>query len=261
MKLITIAILLLSPLAFANQAERDRRILLNTEDSVNPSTEELNQYPEIYLDSDSIISERNTETGIIEDPFYTRNDDVFFSLSYQFSYDYEAPTKISAIEGSYKQRFDNSYQMLWYGVQIKRTTANYDAIAEERTSDSGDANSVANTQRDSNSQALTTIGFGLGHRFKTLSEAFNSDRFFEMIMVYGNYIFHADSTDTEQYRGYGYNADYSLLYRSSKSMTYGFKISYNWATVERPVVDEEKLPDRTLVFGWTALGFELGYFF
>jgi hypothetical protein len=82
-----------------------------------------------------------------------------------------------------------------------------------------------------------------------------------MVSVFGNYNFHADSTDSESYSGFGYTAEYSLSYRSSKRFFYGGKISYNWALVDRSQVDEEDLTERSLVFGWTTVGFEFGYFF
>lgn len=260
-RIVFIIFTLTLSIAQANQADRDRRILLKPSDSVTPTTRDLNSYPDIYLSKDSIIADRNLDTGVIDDPFHTLNDKGMVSFSYQFSYDYEDFTKISSFEASYKHKFEESYTEMWYGVQLKRTTAKYDAVAEERVSASGNTNSVATEIREENLQSLTSIGLGLGHRFKTLSLAFDSSRIFETLMVYGNYVFHVDSTDSEKYTGFGYNADYSLLYRSSKSMTYGMKLSYNWAMVERERVDDEKLPDRTLVFGWTALGFELGYYF
>jgi len=105
------------------------------------------------------------------------------------------------------------------------------------------------------------MGLGAGYRFRALSSQFFTDRFFENISVFGNYMFHSDGTNQEKYKGYGYTAEYGLNYRSSKKLFYGGKLSYNWAMVERAPIDDESLSARSLVFGWLTFGFELGYYF
>ncbi len=241
--------------------EQDREELLRRLINEKISREELNKYPEIYQFSDSVLSERSIETGIRSDAYYTRQDDRRFSLSYSFSYDYEDITKIQTFDLNYFNQFDNSYRQMWWGAQIKSTTAKYDAIADERTSTSGNSNSVANTTRNSELQSFTIMGLGLGHRFKILAEAFDTQRMFEFIAVYANYILHVDNTNSDTYSGYGYNAEYSINRRTNGGFFYGAKLSYNWALVEKAPVDDEKLNDRSLVFGWTSVGFELGYIF
>jgi hypothetical protein len=261
-----IAILLLAlgisinSLADINQ-ERDRELLLENRKNVEIHGSELSTYPEIYLQKDSVLKERINSTGLSSEPYYTRQDSTRLSFSFSFSVDYEDLTKIQSFDAVYSNQFDNSYKDLWWGVHFLRTSAQYDAIADERSSDTGSPDSVANTARRDNLQTLSIFGFGLSHRFKTFSEAWGTDRVFEFISVYANYIFHNDQTDDEKYSGIGYTADYSLTYRSSERIFYGGKISYNWALLDRPQVDEEDLIDRSLVFGWTSIGFEAGYIF
>jgi hypothetical protein len=260
-------VLILLTLSFASvthadvNLERDRELLLENRKSTHIHGKELNTFPEIYLHEDSTLKERNKATGLYSDPIYTRQDTTRLSVSFSFSVDYEDLTKIQSFDGTYSKQFDNSYKDLWWGVHFLRTSAQYNAIADERTSTSGSSDSVANTDRRDNLQTFSIFGFGLSHRFKTLSEAWNTERVFEMVSVYGNYIFHNDQTDDERYSGFGYTADYSLTYRTSQSIFYGAKVSYNWVLIDRPQVNEENLNDRSLVFGWTSIGFEAGYVF
>jgi len=260
MKLI-IALFLLSTSSFAQYFKQDKRELLQTTSPSSIKVDDINTYPEIFLKDDSILTHRENKSGVINEPYFTGVDHHRLSASFQFSYDYEDITKIQTLEALYLNRFDQSFTNAWWGLQFKRVVAQYNAIADERTTDSGDANSTANLDRTTNIQSISMIGVGLAYRFKAFADLLNSDRTFEVIQVFGDYCFHLDSTDDEKYAGYGYNASYSLEYRSSNSFFYGAKLSYNWVFVERSQVEEEKLPDRTLVFGWTQFGVELGYYF
>ena len=237
----------------------DEEEILNYPKEEAISVKELNEFPEIYNQMDSPLRDKNSSSNIYEDPYYTRRDNAEFNLSYTFSTDYEDPTKVQSFDFSYFNQFDNSYQHLWWALQIKATTALYNAIADERVNSTGNSESVAELTREENKQSITTFGLGLGYRFKALAQAFNSNRFFERATAFFNYNTHTDATDQESYNGYGYNADYIINYRSSEAFTYGVKLSYNWVQVQRAANENEKLQDRSLVFGWTSIGFNIGY--
>lgn len=261
-KVLIATLLLFSIVSHADEnLQRDRELLLEHSKGSQVDTKKLNRYPEIHQFSDSILQELNSSTGIYNDAYYTRKDSSRFSLAYGFSHDYEQFSKVQSFDFTYLNQFDDSFQELWWAFEIKQTTAKYNSIADERVSTTNDPNSVAAKQRDENTQSLTTFGIGISHRFKTLSSVFNTERLFETISVFANYNLHTDSTDSEKYAGVGYNADYTLGYRSSHGLYYGGKVSYNWALVGRTQVDNESLNDRTLVFGWTSIGIECGYFF
>jgi hypothetical protein len=255
MKKLIIPILLISNTLYAQTyKEREREVLLTPTEAKSLRSDQVNQHPEIYLHSDSILQERNVDTGMYSDSYYTANDQSRFSASVSFSQDYEDPSKVYTVDMIYLNKFNNDYEDMWWGLQLKRTTAKHNAIAEDTTATNG-------SLRAENQQFFTIVGAGLGHRFKTLSEVFDTDRVFETINVYMNYVFHLDNTDTKQYQGYGYTAEYGLHYRSNESLFYGTKLSYNWAQVERPAESDEKLLARSLVFGWLNIGFEIGYYF
>ncbi|MBD65819.1 MAG: hypothetical protein CME62_11470 [Halobacteriovoraceae bacterium] len=233
----------------------ERRLLLKQYDPDDVSARDLNLLPEVYLEDNSALQDDVTSEGFVGRSYYTGSDDVRVSASINYSQDYEDPTKVQMIDLQYLSRFDESYREYWWGLQLKRVVAKFNAIADEPASDSLAEN------RSTNNQSFTIFGFGLGHRFRALASEFFTDRFFENINVFGNYMFHIDGTNSEKYQGWGYTAEYGLNYRSSKKLFYGGKLSYNWALVDREARDEEKLPERSLVFGWFTLGFEIGFYF
>jgi hypothetical protein len=253
--LITLFILQSCGLGKLTKAERDEKLLLQQIPLENITTDQLNSYPDLYLSDDSILQSTDYSTGMVQDSYYTGSDSTRVSLSLNFSQDYEDPDKVRVLDFQYLSRIDNSYLKYWWGLQFKSATAKYSAIADESTSD------TLAGERGNNTQSFTIVGLGLGHRFRALASQFFTDRFFENVNVFGNYIVHTDGTNSEQYTGYGYTAEYGLNYRSSTRLFYGGKLSYNWAIVERANQDEEPLSARSLVFGWMTLGFELGYYF
>lgn len=253
-QLIVIALLICSCGTNLKRHERDREILLQGENLDNISAEKLNTYPEIYLFNESIIQEMDMEKGVIDDAFYTGTDNSRLSISMSFSQDYEDPGKVQTLDIIYQTRMKWNYKQYWWALQFKRTTAEYSAIADESTSNT-------TVPRQTDLQSFSFIGAGVGHRFRALAAQLESDRFFESINIYGNYVFHIDSTTKDRYQGYGYTAEYGFSYRSGRRLTYGTKLSYNWALVEREKENDESLQARSLVFGWLTLGFELGYYF
>lgn len=242
----------LIPPSFAqNIKEVERRRLIKDYKVQDVSAEELNNFPEIHLDEQSILERLDKRTGVYEDPYYTLQDEARLSLGYALSQDYQNPTKVQSVYGTYMNKMDDFYQDMWWAFQFKRTVASFNAIHTDPESGG----------RGTNQQGITLIGMGVAHNFWTLNDILKSNRFFETIAVYVNYNFHVDSTDDQSYQGFGYTADYSLVYRSTKRWFYGGKFSYNWAQVERPQENEEGTLERSLVFGWTTLAFELGFYF
>ena len=258
-RIIIVTIFFCSINIYANDiADRNRELLLTPKKNISIS--DLEKYPEIYRMDNSILKQRDSDTSILSDAYFTLNDPSRLSVTYGLSHDYEDITKVISLDINYLDRFENSYQGLWWGMQFKSVSGKYSALADERVSTTGNSNSVANTTRSENIQSFSILGLGFGHQFKALAQAWETNRLFEVISIYGNYIIHSDSTDSQTYSGYGYTADYQLSYRTNNSFFYGGKISYNWALVEGEQIGTELLIDRSLVFGWTTLGLEIGYF-
>ena len=254
--LIFLFITLVSCAATSDQKKREREILLQPDRLTELDTDDLNSYPEIYLKNESALQEIDSDLGVVQDAYFTGTDNTKLSFSLNFSQDFEDPSKVQTVDFIYNKRLRGNYQEFWWGVQFKRTVAKYNAIANESGSNPGAV------PRADSEQSFSIFGLGIGHRFRALGREFLSDRFFEMINVYGNYVFHLDNGEDEKYQGFGYTAEYSLQYRSSEQLFYGTKLSYNWALVERDdPEDDTSLAQNSLVFGWFTLGFELGYYF
>lgn len=231
------------------EVERDRLFRTPSPESLSPG--DLNANEEVFLFNESLLTE---DKGGYNEAFYTGNDDNRFSLGYQFSTNYEDFTELSSLEIIFSKQLQR-YSEVWISGILKRTTGKYKAMAEEIQTSNGDV------KRSDSQQSFTTVGVGGGYRFKALAKAWGTDRIFETIDAYLTYNRHLDGATDERYQGFGMLADYGLHYRSTESFYYGGKLSYNIAALERPAEDDEKLQDRSLVFGWLALGFELGYYY
>jgi len=262
MKLILLLLITFTTLSFAQTVDDDlnyeRSRLFNRPKPSSLKSSEIKDFKEVYLSEESLLIEE-TDDGLYADDYYTAKDDNRFFLSYQFSTDYEETNSVTSLEMGYQSKFNN-FKDTWFTINLKRTIAQYDAIAQELAS-SSDANADANETRFDSEQTFTTIGFGIGYRFKALTDFVESDRFFETIFSVLNYSAHLDSSTSTKYNGFGMSMDYGLHYRATNTFYYGAKLSYNILPMVREPVDEEKRQDRSLVFGWTALGFEIGYFY
>lgn len=248
-----LSLFMLFSCASKSTAERQREILLENKESKNIDASELNAYPEIYLANESALQEINTTEGIVEDAYFTANDGSRFGLGFNLAFDFDGPTKVQSYDFIYSSRLSESYREYWWSVHFQNVSAIYSAI--------GDENPNNGNPRNEDIQSLNVFGLGIGHRFRGLAGQL-SPRYFETVNVFGNYVSHNDTLRNEPYQGYGYSAEYTLAYRSGEALTYGLKFSYNWALVSREKRnDDENLEERSLVFGWSTLGFELGYYF
>lgn len=251
-------LLMISNIAWAQTT--DRMLLYQTPKPDKLSPKELKSNEEVYLEKESMIRDVNEETGIMTDYYYTRRDSGRLSIAYHTSHDYEKFSKLYSIDVQLMMK-TNSYKDTWYGLQLKRTVAQYNALADELETETGNANADANIQRRDAQQSMTIVGAGAGFRFNILSDFFDSNRVFEHLMAYGNYIFHLDGKTSEQYRGFGATMEYGLHRRVGESFFVGAKLSYNLASLERAKKDDEDKIDRSLVFRWTSIGIEFGYYY
>lgn len=229
---------------------QERDLLLDNRLENIPSQDQVHDLPEIHLYKDRLLKDLNSSSGVYSDSYYTKMDTGRLAFSYSHSLDIDDFIKIQSIDLTYMRAFSNSWQNFWWGLQYKFTNADLEAVTDEGAS-----------SQDDDLQTYSFLGFGLAHRFQTISTLLDSDRMFEMVSFFINTVFHKDKLEDQTYTGIGYNADYSFSFRSSQQYFYGGKISYNWALVEKPQEDNEALSSRSQAFGWTTIGFELGYIF
>ena len=238
----------------------DRDLLFEQEDFKRVNPRRAQNIPEVYLHNESFLKEEESSTGLYSDLYYTKLDSGRLSFAYHISHDYEEFSKLQIIDFQFMKKV-NSYKDQWWGLQVKQITAKYTALADELTSTTGNTDADANTRRFDNQQSMTIFGFGYGYRFKALTAMINSDRVFESVMAYANYISHFDSTNSKNYNGFGLTTEYGIQKRMSEGFFSGIKIGYNIASLVRPATSDEKKSDRSLIFKWTSLGFEFGYYF
>lgn len=251
---LLLVFIIISSCASSSKKQRQREKLLEDKQTKNVQTENLNTYPEIYLANESALQDVDSSEGIVEDAYFTGNDTSRFTLGYNFALDFEQLTKIQSFDFVYSSRISESYRAYWWNVHLQSVTAKYSALANDSESNPGPL-------RADSDQNLLVFGLGIGHRFRALAGTMGT-RYFETVNAFGNYISHTDSSTEDKYQGYGYSAEYSFNYRSGERLTYGVKFSYNWALVEREKKDDdETLAQRSLIFGWSTFGFELGYYF
>jgi hypothetical protein len=257
-----ILFLIIASSAFAQTSKDDskyeRERLFDKPNPKSLKSSDIKNNKEVFLNEQSLLMEE-TADGLYADDYYTANDNNNFFLSYQFSSDYEDTNKVTSLEIGYQYKL-SGFTDMWFTTTLKRTIAKYDAIAEELDS-SSDPDADGNVTRFDSQQSFSTIGFGVGYRFRALTDLIKNDRFFETCYALLNYNAHLDNKTATKYNGFGMNMDYGLHYRSSNTFHYGFKLSYNVIPVVREAKDDEKKQDRSLVFGWTALGFEVGYYY
>lgn len=250
-KLISLSLLFLSPSLLADLTieEREREVLLENKKDRNITQQEVFDFPEIHNYNHKLHKDLDDDAGVFTDTYFTRYDSGKLGLAYGFSVNIDDPGEIFSLDVSYMRAFENSWREYWWGLQAKLTRTEIEPVSDTLKASTDDI------------QEMIFYGVGLGHRFKTLGVLFDSDRLFEIVSVYVNYVTHRDNFAQEDYTGIGYNADYTISYRSSKHFYWGGKISYNWILVDQPAENGNKLSERSRVLGWSSIGFELGYIF
>lgn len=238
----------------------DQMLLYQTPNPEKVSPKQLRENSEILLEKESLINEIDKERGVYTERFYTRKDSGRLSFAYHVSHDYEKLSKLYALDLQVIKKV-NSYKDTWWGFQFKRVVAQYNALANELEVTSSHPDADSKLERRNALQSMTILGLGVGYRFKILTQFFETNRVFEHIMAYGNYIFHLDGETEEKYRGYGATMEYGLHRRVGESFFAGGKLSYNLASLERAAKTDEDKIDRSLVFRWTSIGLEVGYYY
>jgi len=241
-------------------ATADQLMLYQTPNPEKMTPKQISTESEVYLEKESLIRDVNQQSGVLSDYYYTRKDSGRLSLAYHTSHDYENFSKLYTLDIQVMKKI-TSYKDQWWGVQLKRVVAQYNALADELESTSTHPDADSQTERRDALQSMTIFGLGVGYRFNILSEFFKTNRVFEQVMAYGNYIYHLDGKNDNKYRGYGATMEYGIHRRVGESFFAGGKLSYNLASLERSKKSDEDKTDRSLVFRWTSIGFEVGYYY
>lgn len=216
--------------------------------------------PVKYLENESMLE--HSKNGIPLEPHYTGLEKNKLSFSAQASVDYENFSELNAYELQYARRFETLTEY-WYGLSVKSTVANFDALSDEVQAYSGSSSPNANSSqlRDKTDLSINSAGLLIGSRFKFLSALNVDERLYEFVNTSLTYNLVTDSLDDTQYTGFGFSADYSLQYRVGISMFLGAKLGYNMAAVVRDPKTNEAKRERSLSLSWSTIAVELGYYF
>jgi hypothetical protein len=233
-----------------------------TEEELNPDGQEvLIKKPEKFLRDESMIYNLNSDLGIRDQRHYTGSDLNRLAIAGHVNSGYEHPNYILGAEASYMRR-STRYHQAWWGAQIFSHRAQFKAITRNSRAASSNKNAESNTRRPGDTRdSILAGGLGAGYRFKFFLDFLRTEDWFETVDVFVNYIRMDESFIDKQYQGYGLSTNYGIHKRTSTSYFYGFKLSYNIASVTRPAIGDEKKTDRSLSLGWMTAAFELGFFF
>lgn len=246
------ALTLLLIFSFNVFATDKKELLLNQQIYEESSYQDKQNFPEIFQHREALIENRNSDTGIIDDAYFTLSDHSVISINYAFALDQNAPTKIQSFDMSYFKRKQSSYTGFWYGFQVKRIRALYNAVADDVT---------GQPSREANAQVLNIAGAGVAYRFNSLTTMLPQNKFFERVEFFFNYAQHQDLEAGDQFTGYGYSTHYNFYYRPGKSLIYGVRLGYNQFWLTKPEENDEPLSERSLVLGNLDFGFTVGFYF
>jgi len=192
------------------------------------------------------IIETDTDTGIDEATFNSRNDDHRYTLGLFFNAN---PMKITTIMGGeflYGFKFEEGSH---FELFTSMTKANLSMM-----SDLDNASSLTGT--------LLSGGVGFGLRSSLIQHFIDSKTLFETISGYLTYNQLSSATLNGPFVGPGLKATYGIHQRVGKTIHYGLKVAYDLASVRRPALDlTETTGDRALILTSLTFGLELTLYY
>ena len=219
----------------------------------------IKKYPEIYLNDQVLLEQRDDTTGIIKEDFYTAKDDNRLTLQFLISSNLLKANDLKSFELVYGRQFNN----FWLDAYFAQTQTVFESVAENRTTTSGNVSSEANNPRgDRTKQTILSFGLGPTYRFRMHNHITIFDQVFQTVGAYATYNVNKDDGHTETYRGPGLKTDFGIHYRSSKGIALGWKLSYNLMTASRAQsYDNEPRNERSFVYSWLSTGIDLTLYY
>lgn len=261
MKIILIFTLLLLQVKAQDLTEKE---IYGKPNPLNITAPIMKEQKESIYFSDEVLRDYDPESGIMSDSFFTMRDKNRFSVGYHLSTNYNDFSEINSLELEFMQNL-RDWENAWWGLIFKTGSASFEAITENhdlRTGASSNSDASASKQRLLTAeQSFNIMGIGMGHRFRFLLDFINTDRLYEQVMVYLTYMTNTDSFTNLEYAGPGFTMDYQVFKRSSQRVYYGWKLSYNLASVTREIADDIRNREARLTLSWITLGFSVGYYF
>jgi len=205
------------------------------------------------LRSGTVIKRRNADTGLFFDDYNTYQDKNRTSFLFHVNNDITDITGIQSLEFIYGHRFE----LAWLELFALRTQGRFEEFTDNNSNEGADSTEL----RESDDSVLA-FGGSISYRGSWIQELVDSDLMFTTTSAgLGWYTFN-QNLRSKTYSGPGMKADFGLHRRSSRSLHYGLKMSYNLAHVKRAQEFEgETSSQRSQVLSWLSFGFDLSFYF
>ncbi|MDC1174537.1 hypothetical protein OAT67_04050 [Bacteriovoracaceae bacterium] len=205
------------------------------------------------LKSEANIRRRDLDTGIEMSDYNTSSDQNRASLLYHINHDASSITGVTTFEFNYAHRFEE----YWLELTAAKTTAKFNEITKRNTE-----YSIYGDELSEQSEDLTTIGAGFGLRNNWIQNLIPSPKIFSTTTAFLTYNQFKENFLSQSFSGPGLKADFGIHRRSSDSMHYGGKMSYNLAQVKRKAsFDGETSSSRSLLLSWLSFAFDISFYF
>jgi hypothetical protein len=205
-------------------------------------------------DTNLSLSQMDKVNGLILDDYQTSSDRGRYSLLFHGNGDLMNPTGLMGFEFLYAKKLN----IAWWEVGVSRTQVAFDEIADIN-------NSILNataTELEDSTSTLLNFSTGLAYSSNLIQNLVAWHDYYETSSAHVQYVQMSEEITGESLSGFGLKADFGIHKRSSKNVHYGLKMSYNFANVKRPAVDEtESSSARSLAINWISLAFDLTYYF
>ncbi len=224
-----------------------------SDEDLSASFEKSDKQELSLLKSNTILKQRDPQTGIFSEDYYTEQDQHRFSLLIHANQDPKGLTDILAFEAIYAHRL----KAVWLEFFIQQTKARFGEIAQPTTALGTDP-----VKQQASQDTINMIGGGIMHRSSWVQNLIDSDKVFTSTSANFSYSSLSDELLQKEFKGAGLKADFGLHRRSSRTMHYGIKMSYHLAKLKRPQEFEtETSSQRTLLLTWLTFGFDLSFYF
>ena len=205
------------------------------------------------LKSGSVIKKRNFETGLYMDDYNTYKDQNRISFLYHINNDLTALTNLQTVEFNWAHRFD----LAWVEFFFLRTQGKFEELTENNPSEG-----AASADLQQSDDSVLAGGASISYRGSWLSEFFQSDKIFSTTAAGIGWYRFTETLREKTYSGPGLKCDFGVHRRSSRSLHYGMKMSYNLSHVKRAAEFEgEGSSARSQVLSWLSFGFDLSFYF
>ena len=199
---------------------------------------------------------RDSETGVMQ-TIDTQNDGHRYSLVYHTNANLKKAQDLTTLEFLFGYKMENKKVPLWAEFIIFKTSAKFSSIALPNRYMNVPNRSVL----DDTNESLMGLGGGVSLRSNWIQDFINTERWSESTSAQIYYITMSEKYSSQNYKGYGIKAHFSLNYRLSQSIQIGPKFGYYLASLNYPQENKKPSDQRSLLITWASMGLDFTYYF